>query len=457
MEYEIIDAGPCRKRLLLKFSAEDIDAAFDETYREINGYVQIKGFRKGKAPRHALEKRFGKEAAGTAKQELTEKNLADVIEKEKLQVIGSVIDKNKDAMPAPGEPFQVEIEMDVAPDFELPEYKGVLIESVPVEVTDARVDEAIDRYRAAFTTFTPTEEAAKEGDVVILDFTSRVDGQEIISMQDQKLRVEGEIIFDLPYPELVSTFVGAKAGDVKTFTLTLPEDHTSDELRGKPADFEATIKAVEAAQVPEMNDAFAEGLGMGTLDDLRERVRRNLAHEAMVDASLKEEDLLVDTLLAGLDFEVPQAMVEGETDALLEQRLNQLARSGAVPGDALQKQVESYRPEAREMAIRQVRWGILARKIADKEEITVTPEDLNQQIESLAASYRTTPAKMLKHIRNAGGVEPMVDQVRFMKVVKFLRDNAKKPEDGDTGSINAAAAESVGVQAGEGEEPGEGQ
>jgi trigger factor len=147
MEYELIDAGPCRKKLLLKFSASDVDAAFDASYNEINGYVNIKGFRKGKAPRRTLQSRFAKEAASGARQELTEKNLREIVEKEKLQLLGDASSKNQNALPAPATPFTVDLEFDVAPEFEAPEYKNIEVAEQSVDVADEKVTEAIERYR----------------------------------------------------------------------------------------------------------------------------------------------------------------------------------------------------------------------------------------------------------------------------------------------------------------------
>lgn len=457
MEYELIDAGPCRKKLVLKFSSEDIDKAFSESYDDINGYVQLKGFRKGKAPRRALEKRFGKEAAAGAKQQLTEKNLAEIVQKEELQIIGSIADISTEKTIAPGQPYELTVQLEVAPDFELPPYKGLELSSKGVEITDEKVDSAIDRYRKAFTTYHHVDEPAREGDVLLVDFYTRVDGQEIIGMQDQRLRVEGDILFGLPCPELVSTFTGAGIGDVKELTITLPEDHSAVELRGKPAKVEVTVKDVERGEAPELNDEFAASVGMNNLADMRERVRRNLINEAMIDAKIKEDEELIDKLVSAVEFPVPEEMVDKEADALVEQRRRQLTRSGAIEDEALERQLDTYRPEAREMALRQVKWGILARKIADKEEIKVTPEEVSQQVEALASSYNTTPAKMLKHIRNVGGIEPLVDQVRYMKVTQFITDNAVKPEGGDTESINAAAAESVTKVGDGGEAAGEGE
>lgn len=455
MEYELSDAGTCRKRLVLKFSTEEVNKAFEESYNEINGYVQLKGFRKGKAPRRTLEKRFAKEAVAGAKQQLIEKPLADIVKDEKLQLLGPFMEPDNPGDPVSGQTYEISVEVDVAPEFELPVYKGLEIKQFPVEITDEKVDGAIDRYRKAFTTYQVVSEPAREDDVLLVDFISKAEGQEIINMVDQRLRVEGDILFGLPCPDLVATFTGAEAGQTKTLTITLPDDHPTVELRGKPATVEVTVKSVERGEMPELNDEFAANVGMNTLAEMRDRVRRNLINEAMIDSKIQEEEEMTKALTDLADFELPMNLVDNETNALVMQRRNQLLRSGAVEDEALEKQLDSYRPQAAEIATRQIRWGILAKKIADKENITVTPEEVQQQVESLASSYQTTPTKILQHIRKMGGLDPMIDEILSLKVVNFIRENSKNPTGGDTESVNTAAADSVAKA--ESETAGEGE
>ena len=446
MEYELIDAGPCRKRMFLKFTPEEIDTALDDSYAEINGYVQLKGFRKGKAPRRALEKRFPNEAAAGARQKLAETNIADVVKKENLQLLGGVTDKNRGEIPVQGKDFTIEVELDVAPEFELPEYKGLELAEQPVEVKDEAVDEAIDRYRKMFANYTEIDEPAEVGDVISVDFQAKMDDAVIMSMQDQRLRVEGEILFGLPCPDLVEKFKGAKAGDLVTLTITMPDDHPNVELRGRPAQIEVTVKKVERGELPELNDAFAAGLGMGTMENFRARIRDNLVNEAMMEARQKQEDEIVDKLLEAVDFEVPLDMVDSETDALVEQRRMRLVRTGVQNDAALKEQLDKYRPEAAKQALRKVRWGILASKVAEKEGITVSNEDMQMQIEALAQSYRTTTKKIIERIREFDGVAPMMAEILSIKVVQFITDHAKGgrlEKNADSESVNAAAAESV--------------
>ncbi len=448
MEYTLIDAGPCRKKMLLNFTEQDIDAAFDESYREINDYVQLKGFRKGKAPRRALEKRFKNEAAGGAKRFLTEKNLSDAVKKENLKLIGSITDKHPNEVPTLGRSFTIEVEMDVAPEFELPEYKGLELVEQPVEVKDEVVDQALDRYRKMFANYEPVDGPAEVGDVLKLDFSATIEGEEVVSMKDQRLRVEGEKLFDLPCPDLVEKFKGAKGGDSITLGISMPADHPNPDLRGKPAQVVAAVKSVERGELPELNDVFAASLGMGTMAEFRERIKANLVREALLAARNKQEDEILDKLLGAVSFEVPLDMVDSETEALVEQRRMRLARGGVKEED-LKPQMEAFRPDAAKQALRKVRWGILAGKIAEKENITVSNEDMAAQVEALAQSYQTTPAKVIQRIREFDGAGAMLSEILSIKVTQVLIDNAKggrldpNRKDTDTGSANAAAAESV--------------
>ncbi len=443
MEYELLEDGPCRKKLLLKFSASDVDGAFDASYADINTYVKINGFRKGKAPLRALRNRFSKEAAVGAREDLTEKNLKEVADKEKLQILGQPTSKSRGALPAPGTPFTIDLEFDVMPEFDLPEYKDIEVAKQAVDVDDASVEESIERYRKLFASYETVDGPALEGDVLRVDFIAKVEGEEIMSMDEQRLRVEGEILFGLPCPELVGKFTGAKAGDLVVLGITLPADHPNPEFRGRDADVEVSVKQVERGTLMELNDEFAQNIGMGTMEQFRERIRANLLREAFIAAKQKEEDEIITTLLERVAFGVPRGMVEFETAELVEAQRRHLARQGAKPGEAMNAQLEKYRPEAAKQAERKVRWSILSRKIGEKEGIQVTNEDLAAQVDALAQTYNTTPAKIIQRIREFDGVGPMMAEILSMKVIQLITRNAKGEGTTittETGSVNADAA-----------------
>lgn len=448
MEYELIDVGPCRKRLHFTFTAKDIDAAFAESYQEINNQVQLRGFRKGRAPLSTLEKRFGDEAAAGVRRLLIDQNLGKSVQEKKLHVLGNIVDKTPSAKPARGSDFVIEVELDVAPDFELPEYKGLELTARPVEVAEGAVDEALERYRRIFANYEPVDGPAEPGDVLMVDFAVKVGEDTVASMADQRLRVEGETLFDLPCPDLVTKFTGAKAGDAVTVNVTMPADHPVENLRGREAVVEIAVKRVERGELPTLDDAFASGLGMKSIADFRARIKNNLVREALIEAVTRQEEEIIDMLLAAVTYEAPAEMINAEADALVEQRKMHLSRTNASEADRA-RQVEEYRPEAAKQALRKVRWGIMANKIAEKEEISVTQEDMATHIEALARSYRIPAAKMIQRIREMDGTEAMMATIISMKVVKFITDCAKNavafPEDnaGASESANADSAASV--------------
>lgn len=442
MEYELIDAGPCRKKLLLKFTAEEIDKAFNESYKDINNYVRIKGFRKGKAPRRTLEKRFSSEAASSTRQTLADENIPDVIKKEDLLVLGDIISPNAAEMPAPGKDFTIDVEFNAAPEFDLPEYHGLTLNEKPVQVDDAKVEEAIERYRKVFANYEEIDEPAQVNDVLKVNFKTTVDGNEIMAMDNQRLRVEGDILFGLPAPDLVEKFTGAKKDDVVAVQVTLPEEHPNPELRGRQADVTVTVNGVERGALPELDDQFAANLGFGSMQNFREMIRSNLTREAVIAAKQEEEDDIINQLLAKVEYEVPQNMVDGEADLLVEQHRAFLLRNGAKPGPGIDAQVKGYREEAAKEALRKVRWTILSNRIAKKENLQVTNEDMAQQVEALAQNYNTTPAKIIERIRQMDGIAPMMAEILSMKVITLITDSAKGRGQ-DSASVNKAAMESV--------------
>lgn len=444
MEYELTDAGTCRKKLTLKFSAEDINKAFDESYDEINSYVKLKGFRKGKAPRRALETRFSKEAASGVRQQLAEKNLPEIVKKEDISILGDIASDNSVAIPVPGQEFAIGFEFNVTPEFELPEYQGLDLPKQDVSVSDEKIDEEIETLRKNMASYeeAPEGDGAEVGDILRVDFETKVDGQEIMSMEDQRLRVDGEMLFGLPCPDLVDKFKGAKKGDYVEVKVVLPEEHPNPELRGREAVVELTVKSVEHGKAPELNEDFAKSFGLAGLEQLRETVRTKLMRDAILTAKQKEEDDIINALLDKVSFDVPKNMVDAEANALVEQQRMHLLRAGVKQGDSLNSQMEKYRPEAVKEAEKKVRWSILSQKIAQKENIQVTNDDLAAQVEALAQNYNTTPAKIIQRIREFDGVGPMMAEIQSIKVVQFIVNSAKGKGE-DTGSVNKASAESA--------------
>lgn len=424
MEYELSDIGPCRKSLVLKFTADDVEAALADSYAEVDRHVQIKGFRKGRAPRNILEKKFGREARMGAEESLAEKNVGPTLEKEKVAVFGNLDNKTEPESLKPGAPYEIKVEFDIRPDFELPDYKGLELKEQPVAVEEEAVDEGVERFRKMFASYDTVDGAAEKGDVLNVNFKGSSGGKEFMNMEDKNLRVEGEQLFGMPYPELESKFVGVKAGDTVELTINLPEDHPDPELKGKPADIVINTIQVQRPKLPEINDEFAANLGMQDLATFRDRVRSNLMSEALMAVRVKQEQEIIDQLIGATSFPIPEHSVKLETEAILNHERMELMRKN-VAGEELEKALAEKRDDAAKTAERRVRWEIISSRIVEAENLQVTQQEISNHIESLAQSYNTTPAKIIQRVKEFDGIPAMLKEIMDIKVLHFLIENAK--------------------------------
>lgn len=450
MEYQLTDIGPCRKRLVFTFDVAEVDAALDESYAEVDQHVQIKGFRRGKAPRRILEKKFGREAALSAEESLAEKNIGNTLEKEKITLLGQPDSKTSKGTLTPHTPFIVEIEFDCRPDFDMPAYKGLELKTMPVPVTDAELEDRMKNLQTMFAKYDVVDGGAEKGDILNVNFKAEADGKEIMNMTDRNLRVEGDRLFGLPFPELEEKFTGVKAGDEVSLSITLPEDHPDEELKNKVANVSLAVNRVERPNLPEMNDEFAASVGMNNLEDFRNRVKANMEREAVAATRERQEDEIVDLLIAGCEFPLPEKYIHNKVHYLMDQQRAELAKRGIQAPDP-----ETMHADAEKVAERQARWEIIASRISEQENLSVEQEEVGRHIENLASSFNTTPAKIVQRIRDFNGGPAMMKEILDLKVMQLIIDNAKidagdpAKNSAEVEEANAAAVDSA--NGGEGE------
>ncbi|MDR2391031.1 MAG: trigger factor, partial [Planctomycetota bacterium] len=452
MKVELTDIGYCRKRMCLAFDPEEITRALDESYTSINNLVRIKGFRKGKTPRRSLEKKFSSEAAGAARQELLKTHLAKALDDSRLRPMSPLDDKRRNEPIRPGQPYVMEFEMTVEPDFVLPQYLGMELDSRPIEVSDADIDRFIEVTRYSLAKMEEVSGLAIEGDILTVNIRVVCEGEEIKRLEGQCLRVAGDKLFDLPCPELVEKFTGASPEDIIRLTLDLPMTHPVHALRGKPAEVEVAIKEIKRPVLPPLDDTLAVRLGTGNLGTLRRLVREKLTLEAAGRAMADQSEEIIDKLTVAADFQPPQDILDAETERRIAIRLSE--EKEKFKDNALYAEVETelrerLRPELRKNAARGVKWLLLCGRIAREENVQVNSEDMAQQIESLAKTYHVTPAQMAKRIRDFNGTDAMRAELLSMKVIGLIAASAKTGRlsidrsAGETSAINAESAESV--------------
>lgn len=419
MNHTVTDVAPCRKRIELSFSTEEVAQGFDEVYRDIADSVAIKGFRKGHTPRRVLERKFGKTVNADVARHVFQKAVADVFEKDKISPMEAPEFKPDENTVTPGQPFTHAFEIDVRPVFDCPAYAGLELKDDVAGPADADVDAQLQRYQRAFSKYNPVEEPAQKEDVLKVDLVVTAGEKEIVNEKDQHLRVDGEELLGLPCPGFADKLVGAKIGDAPAFDLTLPADHPEEALRGQTARAVVTIKGVERPELAPLNDDFASRIGFDTLDKLRERIRANLAGEKNRERRASLERQAIDQLIARCPFDLPEAYLKRRVAGQLMQTRLRLAREGATR-EFLQEKAAEMEEASRQVTERSIRWSIISDAIAEKENFEITQEDVTAHVDALARRYQTTPAKMLRQLRDADGMYALASEIRDGRVMDII-------------------------------------
>ena len=407
--------------------AADIAARVEGEVKKIAPQVKMPGFRPGKVPANLVRKMHGpalhQEALQTSIREAMDKLVADNKLRPAMQpavALGEGYDEGKDA--------ELTVELEVLPEIALPSLDGLKLEKLVVPVTDEQVDEAVARIGQGQKSFTDAKAGAKakDGDQLVIDFLGKVDGEpfEGGAAEDQTLEIgSGRFI-----PGFEEQLVGVKVGDETTITVTFPEDYPAENLKGKAATFDITVKAVKNPGDFEANDDFAKMLGLESLEQLRTLLKGQLEQETNGLTRTQMKRALLDQLAAGHDFAVPPSMVEAEFEQIWAQ-LQQEAQGEENPEEAL-KEIEAEKDDYRKIAERRVRLGLLLSEIGQANGVQVSAQEMEMLIRQAAQQYREQDRqRFVDYVRS----EPLAAaQLRAPlyedKVVDFLFDKAEVTE-----------------------------
>lgn len=423
---EVVEIGPCKLSLKFHIPQEKVALKLDEKYKELNQNVSIPGFRRGKVPRKLLEKRYGKTVMEEAKLDLINACYAKVIEDRKLSPVGEPqidldkIELKEDAALA----FEATVE--VKPTFDLAQYIGIEAKRPKVEVTDDDVNHAIDRIREMKANLVPvTSGPCQEGDMLVVDEELVVDGSSVEKHENVRIHVtDGNAIMGCPCPELKSTLVGAGVGDVRSFKVTIPEEHKNAALRGKEGEVRLVIRDIKRIQLPEINEAWLKSMDFETLDEFKDATRRRVKAEKEKEADRVVEQRILEELRRRHDFAIPEGLITANVDRVLARTQIDLQAAG-WPEEKIAKQLEASREGSREVVATYLRNHYLLEAIADKEKIFVTEDEVEDRIQRIAAVSGKWPHEVKEQYESKGFLSVLRSKMREEKVLAFLREKAK--------------------------------
>lgn len=384
MQVTETNADGLKREFRIVVPAATLQDKMDTRLKELSGQVRLPGFRPGKVPLPLMKKKYGPSVMGevleSVVQEGTQNTLGDRDLKPAMQPKIEIVSFEE------GKDLEFTMAVEVLPEIGDMDFGSIELERPKVVVPDAEVDEALARIAESRKQAEPTgsKRKAKKGDILEIDFVGRIDGEEFPGGKAEGHDLElGSNSF---IPGFEDQLIGAKAGETTTVTVSFPEDYQAAELAGKQAEFEVAVKELKEAKVPEIDDAFAESVGLENLDALKAAVREQMDKDYAGIARNRVKRALLDKLAERADFDVPPGMVDMEFDGIWKQ-VEEAKEKDNLDDEDKDKSDEQLREEYRTLAERRVRLGLLLAHVGQKNEIQVSQEDLNRAIMNEAMRY----------------------------------------------------------------------
>ena len=413
-------------KLTIEVAAEDLEKAMQNAYQKAKGRISIPGFRKGKAPRKMIEQMYGKgvfleDAVNALIPEHYSKALAEC----ELEIVSQpTIDITQ---AEPGKAFIFTAEVAVKPEVTLGDYKGVEVPKTEITVTDEDVEAELKKEQEKNSrTISVEDRAAQLNDIVTIDFEGSVDGVPFDGGQATEYPLTlGSNTF---IPGFEEQLVGAKVGDDVDVKVTFPEEYQAKELAGKEAIFKCAVKKIEAKELPELDDDFAKDVSeFDTLAEYKEHVKTNLEDKKADEAKRAKEDAAVDKAIENAQMDIPEAMLMTQCRQMLDDFSRRMQSQGLsmdqyfqFTGMTADKMMEDMKPQA----LKRIQTRLVLEKVVEVENVEVSDEKLDEQINEIAASYKLEGAK-LKEMMGEREKEQIREDLKVQAAIDLLVEQAK--------------------------------
>jgi trigger factor len=415
-----------RVRVEAEVSADEVEARVADTARRLGRDLKMPGFRKGKVPAPMVIQRVGRDYVldETVRGALG-RWYVEALDDSGIHPVGDP-DVDLGDLPQPGNPLTFTIEIGVRPTAQLGDYKGVEAPKREPEASDEAVQAELEALRERSARLDTVEEAAGEGDFVVMDYVGSIDGETFAGGEgrDQLLELgSGRLI-----PGFEEQLTGASSGDERTVNVTFPEEYGAEHLAGKDAQFAVTVKEVKRKNLPELDDEFAsEQLGFDTLDELREDIASKLREADEQRAEGEYREAVLDAVVAGATVTVPDSLVDARARELWERMLHSLGHQGISKDAYLQisgKTEEEILDEAKPDAEQALRREAVIAAVIEAENIEPSDGDVLAALQASATREGTTPEKLRQQLESAGRLDELREDLAQRAAIDYLVEHA---------------------------------
>jgi trigger factor len=422
------DAGTLKKKVTVTVPRARIDAKYNEMFGELSTSALVPGFRIGHAPRKLIEKRFGKDIAQDVRNGVIGESLGKAVEQADLKSIGEPeIDLEKIELPETGD-LSYSFEVEVAPEFDLPELANIPVTRPALRFSEADAELYIKQILRNRAKYEVTDRPAAEGDVVTAGAKITGEGIEPHDCPALHLRVAPGQIEGLPLVDLGKALAGKKAGETASLSITVPDAHPNEKWRGKPVGVEIAVSEIRTPVLPEFNEAFCSELGFASTDQFRQFVSQRLQLQMREQTQTNMREQIVQYLLKGATFEVPEGVASRHARNVLARRYMDLLNSG-VPREKIDENLAQLQAQATEQAKTSLKVTFILGKVAEKEGLTVEPGEVNARIAQMASRNNRRPERLRQELEQEGNLDELQSSILEDKAIDVLLSRAQITEE----------------------------
>ncbi len=428
MNVTVENLGPCKKLLRVEIEVQKVDEAFDEVAKDFQKHARLPGFRPGKAPKDMVLKKYEADIQDEVKRKLISNSYHTAVKNEKLTVVGTP--DVEEIQFSKGQPLQFAATIETAPDFELPEYKGLPAKREQGTVTDAEVDNAIKMLQDRVGDFKTQTRPLQKGDFAVVNYKGFSDGKPLTEIAPTARGLTEQKAFWVEVkensfiPGFADQLIGMNPGEKRTVNVDFPTDFVSAPLSGKKGTYEVELVEVKEKVLPALDEAFAKQYGAENMDKLREGVRADLQNEFNNKQSRNIRNQVTEALLKQVNCELPETIVQHETRSIVYNLVSENQQRG-VPKEALEAKKDDIYKNANAMAKERVKASFIFQKIAAKEGVRVEQMEIAGRLQAMAAQYQMPVEKLVKDLEKADRLQDIYSQILTEKVVELLVQNAK--------------------------------
>lgn len=412
----------CKHSLEISIPVTEVDSETDRVTTNVQKRAKLPGFRPGKAPASIIRSRFASDIRQQVLESLIPKFLQQQIEAENLNTVGTpdITDVHFHS----GEPLRFKATFEVVPEIELGEYKGLEVAYHEPQVTDEDIEKRLNEIReqkAQYVNVDPRQVVDGDFAVVSLESTGGVEGEPVKS-EEMVLEIGGGETFEA----FTENLRGLTPGDEKDFAVTYPAEYGAERLAGRTVQFHATLKGIRKKDLPELNDEFAQDLGdYRTVEELREAIRKSILAQRQYEAEQEAKNLLIDKLVDTHEFPVPEVFVDRQINNRVEQSLRAMAAEGVDPR-SIKLDWNKVKETQREKALREVKASMLLSKVAARESIAATRDEVDKEVERAARQQKEPVAALHMKFEKDGTLGRIASHIQTDKTLAFLFEHARK-------------------------------